>query len=185
MNTSAAWDECVERTLDNAHWIIKVYEKGDKLQFCPFEHFVYENNQTKDVAHGTFDESILRICQKPIRLMVQWVQDYRGISLSLHKILIPETTFRGYLPLDERAGACLSLFSELCTGHMRPEMLQLMAWRISNMQYEEATYLLGKATLPALGNERTKGWAKKGLRIMLGGTSSDIDEIRTILSRYD
>lgn len=179
-----SWEEQIDHALENAHWVLKVFQKGDTLQFCPFEHFEYGKDQSKDIAYSCFNESALRICQRQIRLMLQWVQGAGGINLNLHRVVVPGTNFRGYLPLDEKAGTCLALFSELYTGRMLPEMAQLMAWRIANMQSEEAAYLLNKAAIPALGNDRTKNWAKKGLRIMLGGSSSDIEDIRSILARF-
>ncbi|SHE33815.1 hypothetical protein SAMN02745218_00177 [Desulfofundulus australicus DSM 11792] len=113
----------------------------------------------------------LRRCLPVIRNIVSRVCDHAGVPLELQRVFDNgRITFRGNLPLDEEAGAKLSLIFKLREGVKDMDRIELMAWRVQRFSREEAVYWLTRATQYG---EAASRWARSGMRIMLGGQPGD------------
>ncbi|MDN5345524.1 MAG: hypothetical protein PWQ18_1638 [Clostridia bacterium] len=113
----------------------------------------------------------LRRCLPVIRAIVSHVCDPAGIPLELQRFLPNgRLTLYGNLPLDEEAGAKLSLIFKLQEGIKDMDRVELIAWRVERFSREEAAYWLTRAT--QYGGAASR-WARAGMRLILGGQPGD------------
>jgi len=84
------------------------------------------------------------------------------------------------LPLDEEAGAKLSLIFRLQERLDDLDRVELIARRVTRFTREEAIYWLSRTT--SYGPDANR-WAVSGLRILLGGTSKDAQGVARMLKR--
>lgn len=113
----------------------------------------------------------LRRCLPVIRAISVRLCDDAGIPLELHRFFNNgRLTFRGNLPLDEEAGAKLSLIFKLQERMKDMDRVELIARRVERFSREEAAYWLTRATQYGAEGNR---WALAGMRIMLGGQPDD------------
>jgi hypothetical protein len=182
----------VKSLLDEAPWIMRVTEFRDK----PPPVLVVRQRFSADVTQGTSatlgksslrDRGILygqslRLCLPVIRLIVGRVCDNAGIPLDLQRFLANgRMVFRGDLPLDEEAGAKLSLIFRLQERVDDVDRVELIARRVDRFSREEAVYWLTRVTHYG---EAASRWACSGMRLMLGGQPGDkairrmLDELR-------
>ncbi len=168
--------------LESAPWVLRITEYKDKPApvFIVKERFSPEENPKKNGEapgkkvlrdRGLLYGQPLRRCLPVIRLIVSRVCDHAGIPLDLQRFLGNERiTFRGNLPLDEEAGAKLSLIFKLQERVKDMDRVELIAWRVERFSCEEAAYWLTRATQYG---EAANRWARAGMRIMLGGQPGD------------
>jgi hypothetical protein len=113
----------------------------------------------------------MRRCLPSIRAILSRVRDEDDFNLELHHYLNGKLiTFRGNLPLNEAAGAKLSLLFRLQTRVKDLDRVELMALRITKFTGEEATYWLSRISHFGAATNR---WAEAGMRVMLGGQPGD------------
>lgn len=113
----------------------------------------------------------LRRCLPVIRKILSRVCDEAGIPLELQRFISDgRIVFRGNLPLDEEAGAKLSLIFKLREGVKDMDRVELIARRVERFSREEALYWLTRLTQ---FGEAANRWACAGMRIMLGGQPGD------------
>jgi hypothetical protein len=99
------------------------------------------------------------------------VCDDAGIPLELQRLFHNgRITFRGNLPLDEEAGAKLSLIFKLQERVKDMDRVELIARRVERFSREEAIYWLTRATHYG---DAVNRWALAGMRLMLGGQPDD------------
>jgi hypothetical protein len=116
-----------------------------------------------------------------LRKMVESVSDEVGSSLELPRFLSREgLALRVNLPLNEEAGAKLSLLFKLQERMTDLDRVELMARRISRFTREEAVYWHSRTT--SFGDAASR-WAISGMRILLGGNSKDSDGVAEMLQR--
>ncbi len=168
--------------LDNAPWILRITEFKDK----PAPVFVVkERLSAEDELQKTEQSSIkkvlkdrgliygqpLRRCLPVIRTIISGVNNPDGVPFELPRFLNNgRIAFRGNLPLNEEAGAKLSLIFRLQERVKEMDRVELIAWRVERFSREEAAYWLTRATLYG---EAGNNWARAGMRIMLGGQPGD------------
>lgn len=111
-------------------------------------------------------ESQRRIMPVVARILGE-VRSESGIPLELQRFLTPEgLRLRLKLPLDEEAGAKLSLIFKLLERLFDLDRAELVALRLQRFTREEASYWLTRMTrFDAVTNR----WAASGMRTMLGG----------------
>ncbi len=130
-----------------------------------------DSNETRLVERGVLYGDSLRRCLPGIRQVLSRIRDENDKHLDLHHFLQGNTiAFRGNLPLDEGAGAKLSLLFRLQERVKDLDRVELMARRIDNFTDEEATYWLSRILHFSKASNR---WAVAGMRIMLGGLPGD------------
>lgn len=113
----------------------------------------------------------LRRCLSVIKRVLGAVCDESGIPLNLQRVVSKDGfTVRGNLPLDEEAGAKLSLLFKLQERIKDLDRVELISLRIEKFTREEAFYWLSRITHfgPAANQ-----WAICGMRVMLAGDSGD------------
>lgn len=140
----------------------------------------HDSNARKSVLRdrGLIYGQPLRRCLPVIRNIVGRICDHAGIPLDLQRFFPSKRiSFRGNLPLDEEAGAKLSLIFKLQERITDMNRIELIAWRIDRFSREEAVYWLTRAT--QYGPEASR-WAQAGMRIMLGGQPGDQGIIETL-----
>ena len=95
------------------------------------------------------------------------VRSEAGIPLELQKYVSQEgLRLRVKLPLDEEAGAKLSLIFKLLERLYDLDRAELVALRVQRFTREEASYWLTRMTrFDPMANR----WAASGMRVMLGG----------------
>ncbi len=164
-------------------WILRVSQQkkytGPLVTIC--ERTVSTKGNPCLVEHGFMHNGKLRFCKDVIRMIVSHVMNDNGEPLELHALIDDKLEYRGYIPLDDAAGAKLALLFKLQATIPDMERVELMAWRIERFTREESLYWLSKVTVPTYG-EKGIAWAKIGLRAMLGGRSEDKEEIQLILN---
>jgi hypothetical protein len=168
--------------LKSAPWVLRVTEYKDKpapvLVIKERGAVADGSEQNGGVPGGVLlrDRGLLygqplRRCLPVIRNIVSRVCDHAGVPLELQRVFGDgRITFRGNLPLDEEAGAKLSLIFKLREGVKDMDRIELMAWRVQRFSREEAVYWLTRATQYG---EAASRWARSGMRIMLGGQPGD------------
>jgi len=165
----------------SAPWVLRITEHKDKPApvFIVKERFLPGAGQEGDQApakkalkdRGLLYGQALRRCIPAIRAIIGGVCDGAGIPLDLQRFLgNGRLTFRGNLPLDEEAGAKLSLVFKLCERVQDADRVELIAWRVERFSREEAAYWLTRATQYG---EAASRWAVAGLRVVLGGQPGD------------
>lgn len=166
----------------NAPWVLRITEYKDKPVpvFVIKERFFQEDDPKKNGRargkgvlrdRGLLYGQPLRRCLPVIRAIISSVCDNAGIPLDLQRFLNNgRIAFRGNLPLDEEAGAKLSLIFKLQERLKDMNRVELIAWRVQRFSREEAAYWLTRAT--HYGNAANR-WAQAGMRIMLGGQPGD------------
>ncbi|MBN2372963.1 hypothetical protein JXL19_04155, partial [bacterium] len=128
-------------------------------------------NRHRFVERGHICGERLRICIPVIRNIALHVSDPKGIPLELDRYFTKDgLRQRLNLPLDEDAGAKLSLIFRLLERISEPDRVELLARRIGRFTREEAAYWLSRTTRFAPYANR---WAVSGLRTMLGGQPND------------
>lgn len=164
-------------------WILRVSQQkkytGPLVTIC--ERTVSSKGNPCLVEHGFMHNGKLRFCKDVIRMIVSHVTNDNGEPLELHALIDDKLEYRGYIPLDDAAGAKLALLFKLQATIPDMERVELMAWRIERFTREESLYWLSKVTVPTYG-EKGIAWAKTGLRAMLGGRSEDKEDIQLILN---
>ncbi len=175
--------------LERAPWVLRITEYKDKPVpvFVVKERFSPEEDPkkngkapTKKVLRdrGLLYGQPLRRCLPVINVIVSRVCDHTGIPLDLHRFLgNGRITFRGNLPLDEEAGAKLSLIFKLQERLRDMDRVELIAWRVERFSREEAAYWLTRTTQYG---EAANRWAQAGMRIMLGGQPGDQAVLRML-----
>lgn len=151
-----------------------------------------ENEETNKPFQRTHIEDLgfmtgepLRRCLNIIKKIVGEVRDTAGIPLELQKFITPECFSNKYrYPLDEEAGAKLSLIFKLSMRVKELDRVELIARRVIRFTREEAVYWLSRITT---FGEQVNSWAVSGLRIMLAGESQDraIPEVLNKLRELD
>ncbi len=172
----------IQPLVEHAPWVLRITEHKDKPVpvFVVKERFSPEEEpQKKGKARGKgvlrdrgllYGQS-LRRCLPVIRTIIGGVCDDAGIPLDLQRFIKNgRITFRGNLPLDEEAGAKLSLIFKLQERVKDMDRVELIAWRVQRFSREEAAYWLTRATQYG---EAASRWARSGMRIMLGGQPGD------------
>ena len=126
---------------------------------------------------GTTQRRLLPILRK----MVERVSDEVGSSLELPRYFSREgLALRVNLPLDEDAGAKLSLLLKLQERMTDTDRVELMARRIARFTREEAVYWHSRTTS---FSDSANRWAISGMRILLGGNPKDTDGVAEMLQR--
>lgn len=193
-NRKPAADRDLERDLrerigplaGSAPWVLRITEyKGKpvpvfvvKERFSPGEG--KKNGRGKRVLRdrGLLYGQSLRRCLPVIRTIIGGVCDDTGIPLDLQRYLSNgRLAFRGNLPLDEEAGAKLSLIFKLSERVQDMDRVELIAWRVERFSREEAAYWLTRATQYG---EAASRWAVAGMRIVLGGQPGDEAVLRML-----
>lgn len=156
-------------------WVLRVTDRRDKpspILVIKYRRPLDESgSKTELVDRGIIYGDSLRRCLPSIRTILSRVRDDNDVHLELHHFLSgKQITFRGNLPLNEAAGAKLSLLFRLQTRVKDLDRVELMALRITNFTGEEATYWLSR--ISHFGNA-TNRWAEAGMRVMLGGQPGD------------
>jgi|GEM_PF-428725 len=156
-------------------WVLRVTDRRDKpspILVIKYRRPLDESgSRTELVDRGIIYGDSLRRCLPSIRTILARVRDENDVHLELHHFLSgKQITFRGNLPLNESAGAKLSLLFRLQTRVKDLDRVELMALRITNFTGEEATYWLSR--ISHFGNA-TNRWAEAGMRVMLGGQPGD------------
>ncbi len=130
-----------------------------------------DSKETRLVERGLLYGDSLRRSLPFIRQVLSRIRDENDKYLDLHHFLQGNSiTFRGNLPLDEGAGARLSLLFRLQERVKDLDRVELMARRIDNFTDEEAAYWLSRILHFSKASNR---WAVAGMRIMLGGLPGD------------
>ncbi len=164
-------------------WILRVSQQkkytGPLVTIC--ERTVSSKGNPCLVEHGFMHNGKLRFCKDVIRMIVSHVTNDNGEPLELQALIDDKLEYRGYIPMDDTAGAKLALLFKLQATIPDKERVELMAWRIERFTREESMYWLSKVTVPTYG-EKSIAWAKTGLRAMLGGRPEDKEEIQLILN---
>lgn len=168
--------------LPGAPWVLRITAYRDrpvpvlvvKERLAPREE---REEKGKTVVKGILKDrgliygQALRRCLPVIRTIVSNVCDPAGIPLELQRFLNNgRLTIRGNLPLDEEAGAKLSLIFKLQEGIKNMDRVELIAWRVERFSREEAAYWLTRATQYG---EAASRWARAGMRLILGGQPGD------------
>lgn len=173
----------MEQFVKTSPWILRVSQQkkytGPLVTVC--ERTVSSKGNPCLVEHGFMHNGKLRFCKDAIRMIVSHVANDSGEPLELQALIDDKLEYRGYIPLDDAAGAKLALLFKLQATIPDMERVELMAWRIERFTREESMYWLSKVTVPTYG-EKSVAWAKTGLRAMLGGRSEDKEEIQSILN---
>ncbi len=156
-------------------WVLRVTDRRDKpspILIIKYRRPLDESgSETELVDRGTIYGDSLRRCLPSIRTILSRIRDDNDVHLELHHFLSgKQITFRGNLPLNDAAGAKLSLLFRLQTRVKDLDRVELMALRITNFTGEEATYWLSR--ISHFGNA-TNRWAEAGMRVMLGGQPGD------------
>ena len=76
----------------------------------------------------------------------------------------------------------MALISILLQNVKLVPKMEVMAWRIERMTFEEVMYWLSKVTISSYG-DRSKSWARIGLRVMLAGPTDRQENFDDILSK--
>ena len=179
----------IKPRLDNTHWFLRITEhKGKPLPVLVVKERLYANGEwdKRDIPAGQsmlkergliYGQSMRR-CLPVIRIITSRVCDSSGVPLELQRFFPNgRILFRGNLPLNEEAGAKLSLIFKLQERILDMDRVELLAWRIDRFSQEEALYWLTRATHYGVTASR---WAQAGMRIMLGGQPGDKGIIRTL-----
>ncbi|MGI6359096.1 MAG: DUF7680 family protein [Bacillota bacterium] len=162
-------------------WVLRITDLKDKpspvfvvKERCnPNETLQSETKAKKPYLRdrGLLYGQSLRRCLPVLRQMVSGIIDEDGIPLELQQFLgNGRIEFRGNLPLDDEAGAKLSLLFKLQERVADMDRVELIAWRVERFSREEAHYWLTRAVLFGDAGSR---WARSGMRIMLGGQPGD------------
>jgi len=167
------WDHLWENGLlypslvGKSSWVLRITEYKDK----PVPVLVVKECSEKGMVNrGLLYGQPLRRCLPVIRTIIGSVRDDAEIPLELHRFLKSgRIIFRGNLPLDEEAGAKLSLIFKLQKRLTDMDRVELIARRVERFSREEAAYWLTRITQYG---DVANSWAKTGLRIMLCGQSS-------------
>ncbi len=171
----------IQPLVKHAPWVLRVTEYKDKPvpvlvvkeRFSPEEEAPGNGNAKKMVLRdrGLLYGQPLRRCLPVIRTIIGGVCDDAEIPLELHRFLgNGRITFRGNLPLDEEAGAKLSLIFKLQERLKDMDRVELIARRVERFSREEAAYWLTRVTQYGSAASR---WARSGMRTMLGGRPGD------------
>lgn len=123
------------------------------------------------VERGHIYGGPLRRLLPVLRPVLAGVRDEADIPLELQRFLTQEgLRLRLNLPLDEAAGAKLSLIFRLQERVTDLDRVELIARRVARFTREEAVYWLSRMT--SYGPDANR-WAIAGMRIVLGGTPKD------------
>ncbi|HEY9744705.1 MAG TPA: hypothetical protein V6C99_00650 [Oculatellaceae cyanobacterium] len=168
----------LEALLPRAPWLLRITEFKDKpAPVLVIKERITNDNDVKLPKKGSLRErgliygQALQRCLPVIRLIVAGVVDDAGVPLELQRFFMKgRISFRGSLPLDEQAGAKLSLIFKLQERVTDLDRVELMAWRVLRFTKEEAVYWLTRATQYGKAANR---WAWAGMRLMLGGQPGD------------
>lgn len=172
----------IQTLVERAPWVLRVTEHKDKPVpvFVVKERFSPKEDEKGNgkapgkrvlKERGLLYGQPLRRCLPVIRSIVGSVYDDAGIPLELQRFFNNgRVAFRGNLPLDEEAGAKLSLIFKLQERVKDMDRVELIAWRVERFSREEAAYWLTRAT--QYGDAASR-WAQAGMRIMLGGQPDD------------
>lgn len=171
----------VKPLVAQAPWVLRVTEHKDKPipvvvvkeRFQPEENSNGEDGSGNPFLkdRGLLYGSSLRRCLPVIRTIIGHVCNDMGIPLELQRFFGKgRITFRGNLPLDEEAGAKLSLVFKLQERIRDLDRVELIARRVERFTREEAVYWHTRATQYGRAGNR---WARAGMRIMLGGQPGD------------
>lgn len=137
--------------------------------------------RAKSVERGVLHGDAVRACLPVLKRLLEAVRDEQGIPLGLERFMTADGLRKSdlNLPLDDEAGAKLSLFFRLQTNLHDADRIELIGRRVALFSREEAVYWLANITAsdPALS-----AWAVRGLRMMLCGESGD-RRARLILER--
>lgn len=167
--------------LRHAPWVLRVTEYAEKpapvLVVKERLSLGEQENNNSNSPKSTLKErgllygQPLRRCLPVIRKILSRVCDEAGIPLELHRFINDgRITFRGNLPLDEEAGAKLSLIFKLQERVKDMDRVELIAWRVERFSREEALYWVTRTTQ---FGEAANRWARAGMRIMLAGQPGD------------
>lgn len=170
--------------VSTAPWILRITESkkvsGPVLVIS--ERYSEESGTTKLREYGRIYNGDLKACRNAIHYMMSQVCDDLGRPLGVQELIDDKTAFRGNIPLDRTAGAKIALLFKLHPQVRNESRVELMAWRIERFTFEESMYWLGKVSIPTYG-ERSMGWARSGLQLMLAGQSKDQKEIDELLDK--
>ncbi|MGE3536739.1 MAG: hypothetical protein AB7N91_04770 [Candidatus Tectimicrobiota bacterium] len=132
------------------------------------------------VERGHLAGDAQRRCLPILRQITGHVRSEYGVPLELQRYLTQEgLRLRVNLPLDEEAGAKLSVIFRLQERLTDLDRAELIARRVARFTREEALYWLSRMT--RFGADANR-WAISGLRIMLGGQAND-PAVRRMLER--
>jgi hypothetical protein len=139
------------------------------------------NPRSKTVDRGMIHGEAVRACLPVLKRLLERVTDEAGIPLGLETFMTQEGLKQTdlNLPLDEGAGARLSLFFKLQSRVQDIDRVELIGRRISRFSREEAVYWLSNVTA---ADETLRAWSISGLRTMLAGEAGD-KRIREQLDR--
>ena len=165
----------IANQLSKMPWVLRVTDRRDKpspvLVIKYRRPIDQSDSKTELVDRGIIYGDSMRRCLPSIRAILSRVRDDDDFNLELHHYLTgKQITFRGNLPLNEAAGAKLSLLFRLQTRVKDLDRVELMALRITNFTGEEATYWLSRISHFGAATNR---WAEAGMRVMLGGQPGD------------
>lgn len=143
-----------------SQWTLKAISKDELI--------VQEKLQDRGKIKG---ES-LRSCIPVIRNIIEFVCDYEGIPMQLHrKFTSNQVKFSGTLPLDETAGVKLALIFKLQEQVNEINRVKLIANRVERFTREEAAYWF---SLISYSGEIFNRWAQEGLGVVLSGEPNRI-----------
>lgn len=133
------------------------------------------------VERGHIAGGSLRRILPILRGILERVNDETGVPLELQRYLTQEgLRLRENLPLDEEAGAKLSLIFRLQERLNDLDRVELIARRVNRFTREEAAYWLSRMT--SFGPDASR-WAIAGMRTMIGGTPKDKKAVEGMLER--
>jgi len=181
-NLKEEYSRHIKPQVGKAPWLLRVaIHKGKPSPVLLVKERLFLNGELKDGGLGLGKTMIkdrgliygqpLRRCLPIIRTIVNRICDHAEIPLELQRYLPSDRiSFRGNLPLDDEAGAKLSLIFKLQQRVRDMDRVELMARRIDRFSREEAIYWFSRVTQYGPAASR---WAQAGMRILLGGQPGD------------
>lgn len=166
--------------MKKAPYVLYVEDKEGEIFLYTAEQYPMEDGHAIEYPHGKDGDLYgkhAEVCLPYLQTIVASCCGKDGITLNLNKVVKKDMSFRGRLPLDETAGAKVSLLCELASKNISLNAMLLMALRISRMSRELAACWLAQVSRQSIHyTEDVLAWSKIGLRIALVGNGSLKDE---------
>ena len=174
----------IQALLDKAAWYMEAKETKDGVQLAVHRRLLQDSGEYQIIDYEPLKGSCLRASQPVVQYILSNILDDMGNPVGLQELVAGRITYRGRIPLDDGAGHKLALMSQLLTSGLRPQKMEIMAWRVERMTVEETMYWLSKLNLSVYG-DRAQAWARIGLRVMLAGPSDQKESQETYDSILD
>ena len=168
--------------LDTCTWFMEVKENKDGIQLIVQKKIIDDKGKGQIIKFDALKSQAIYASQDVIYYMLSGILDDMGNSVGLQELVNGRITFRGRIPLDSIVGHKMALISILLQNVKLVPKMEVMAWRIERMTFEEVMYWLSKVTISSYG-DGSKSWARIGLRVMLAGPTDRQENFDDILSK--